>query len=453
MDGCILLFCIIVGVIGFIVTLFVEWFNELIMFNPSVAWFIIISTIALAGGICVYYRRKANRIIEENEKINIAFTNRRAKLQELEKEIASQILIVKRIKQLSDMIKYENFLSAFAEFKRDAYFPNIDFNSSNSELYKNKLQDIREEQKSIPDELIVVSISTSIQRPKDIMVLAKFVIRSFNIEANLIIENVKYDNLENCSYKISSIFCKYCSLLLKTGLTISEDYLKLKLRELQIVYQYKLKLHQEREEQREERQRQREEERAEKEIKAQLLEAEREEKRLQILERKYNLQLKYAEGAKVEELNNQIIELTERLAKVRENKERALSMAQQTKRGYIYIISNIGSFGENVYKIGMTRRLDPNERIIELGGASVPFPFDTHAIICSDDAPALEAAIHRMLSQYRVNLINNRKEFFRCSLDEIRNVVESLGVTATFTTPANSTDFYLSTNTQTNIFN
>ena len=94
------------------------------------------------------------------------------------------------------------------------------------------------------------------------------------------------------------------------------------------------------------------------------------------------------------------------------------------KAGYVYIISNIGSFGEGIYKIGMTRRLDPQDRVDELGDASVPFKFDVHAMIFSDDAPALEAALHRAFDSRKVNMVNNRKEFFRVTLDEIEDVVK-----------------------------
>ena len=110
--------------------------------------------------------------------------------------------------------------------------------------------------------------------------------------------------------------------------------------------------------------------------------------------------------------------------------EVALSLQQidyrhaNQKAGYVYIISNIGSFGENVYKIGMTRRLDPTERVDELGDASVPFKFDIHAMIFSEDAPALEAALHNAFADRRINLVNRRREFFRVTLDEIKAEVE-----------------------------
>jgi hypothetical protein len=106
-----------------------------------------------------------------------------------------------------------------------------------------------------------------------------------------------------------------------------------------------------------------------------------------------------------------------------ESKQRALSMAQQTRAGNVYVISNIGSFGENVFKIGMTRRLEPMDRIRELGDASVPFPFDVHMVISCDDAPALENSIHRTLHKSRINRVNPRKEYFRTDLQTIVGVI------------------------------
>lgn len=132
--------------------------------------------------------------------------------------------------------------------------------------------------------------------------------------------------------------------------------------------------------------------------------------------------------AQIEKLNNQIAELETALKRAIERKERAISMAQQTRCGYVYIISNIGSFGEGIYKIGMTRRLDPMDRVRELGDASVPFPFDVHAMIYTEDAPGLETHLHKAFENKKVNTVNWRKEYFRVSLDEIRGEVEAFGI-------------------------
>lgn len=116
--------------------------------------------------------------------------------------------------------------------------------------------------------------------------------------------------------------------------------------------------------------------------------------------------------------------LQEKLAEAEAKSQRALSMAQQTRAGNVYVISNVGSFGEEVFKIGMTRRLDPLDRISELGDASVPFPFDIHMMIACTDAPTLENAIHQRFHKFRINKTNPRKEFFKVSLDEIVMVVK-----------------------------
>jgi hypothetical protein len=118
------------------------------------------------------------------------------------------------------------------------------------------------------------------------------------------------------------------------------------------------------------------------------------------------------------------------LAAAHDLKERAIAQAQLTKVGHIYIISNIGAFGEGVLKIGLTRRLDPEERVKELGDASVPFPFDIHALIYSENAPALETRLHNHFWDKRLNWANDRKEFFRANLGEVNTALRELGLEA-----------------------
>ncbi len=121
------------------------------------------------------------------------------------------------------------------------------------------------------------------------------------------------------------------------------------------------------------------------------------------------------------------------LDEARRKKERAIARAQLTKSGFVYVISNIGSFGETVYKIGMTRRLEPMDRIYELSGAAVPFPYDLHAMLYSDDAPALEYAMHQLFRDRRLNMVNARREFFRdVELREIEEFVKVRGLSAQF---------------------
>lgn len=167
------------------------------------------------------------------------------------------------------------------------------------------------------------------------------------------------------------------------------------------------------------------------EIKAKIREEQREAKMIeqeirriareqQIIEKALSTALKKAgdtHSAEVDALKAKLEDAMERAG-------RAKSMAQQTRAGYVYVISNTGSFGKDVYKVGMTRRLEPMDRIKELGDASVPFSFDVHMMISCNDAPTLEKNMHKDLSQYRVNKVNNRKEFFKVSIDKIAKFVE-----------------------------
>ncbi len=160
----------------------------------------------------------------------------------------------------------------------------------------------------------------------------------------------------------------------------------------------------------------REEQKLEREIERELQQVERERAAIQAALDKAREEARDEHAEEVERLK-------ERLAEAEARAERAKSRAQMTKSGHVYVISNIGSFGETVYKIGMTRRLEPNDRVKELGDASVPFPFDVHMMISSDDAPKLEHALHRAFHRHRVNRVNMRKEFFRVPLTDILGVV------------------------------
>lgn len=161
----------------------------------------------------------------------------------------------------------------------------------------------------------------------------------------------------------------------------------------------------------------RDEERVRRERELELEEAEAREKEIKARLERVLLEERGAHNARVEDLERQLEE-------AKAASQRAKSMAELTKVGHVYILSNIGSFGENVYKVGMTRRLDPTERVLELGDASVPFPFDVHAMIYCENAPKLENALHQALSRHRVNRVNLRKEFFQVDLKRIIAVVE-----------------------------
>jgi Meiotically up-regulated gene 113 len=199
---------------------------------------------------------------------------------------------------------------------------------------------------------------------------------------------------------------------------VDPAYEKELLDKLKAEYESVLRAEHAREEQARIKARIREEQKAEKEL-------EREMHRIEAEKAAIEKALQTALREAQDEHSAEIEALRDKLREAEEKAQRAMSMAQQTKAGHVYVISNIGSFGEEVFKIGMTRRLEPMDRVKELGDASVPFPFDVHMMISCDDAPSLENALHKTFHYKRLNKVNLRREFFRVSLDEIRQVVEN----------------------------
>jgi hypothetical protein len=203
--------------------------------------------------------------------------------------------------------------------------------------------------------------------------------------------------------------------------------------ELHLTHEYQDKRYQEKEEQRRIREQIREEERAQKEIEKAKEDAESEEANYQKALAKAREEAAKATGAQLQKLTEQVSAFEAKLDEARRKKERAIARAQLTKSGFVYVISNIGAFGDNVVKIGMTRRMEPMERIDELGGASVPFPFDLHVMLYSDNAPELETALHQVFADRRLNLVNPRKEFYQeVRLEEIEAFVKRRGLSAQF---------------------
>lgn len=262
----------------------------------------------------------------------------------------------------------------------------------------------------------------------------RFVADAFNGRVESILGEAKHDNFGTLAQELSDAF----NLVNLNGeafrnARITPSFLEARLSELKwtvIVRELKMK---EMEEQRRIREQMREEERARKEYDKAMRDAQREE---DIIRAAFEKARREAEAASAEQralLELQMAELSERLIAAEAKNQRALSMAQQTRKGNVYIISNIGSFGEGMLKIGMTRRLDPMDRVYELSDASVPFDFDVHAIIPSDDAPALENALHVAFSDFRINQVNLRKEFFRVPLNDIRGFITERNIEAAFT--------------------
>ncbi|MGL6225686.1 MAG: DUF4041 domain-containing protein [Thermoguttaceae bacterium] len=280
----------------------------------------------------------------------------------------------------------------------------------------------------------------------------KLMLRAFNGECDSIIEKVTWNNVNKMEVRIKKAFDDINAMgqskvtfknhcLLNDNYLINNNYLRLKLEELYLTYEYANKQQEEKEEQARIRELIREEERVQRECEKAQKDAENEEKRYQKALEKVRLEMENATGEEINKYKNQLEILEQQLKEAQERKERAISQAQLTKAGHIYVISNIGSFGEDVYKIGMTRRLEPMDRVIELGGASVPFRFDVHALIYSDNAPELEHKLHQFFDNKRVNLVNNRREFFNVSLEEIQKVVTENHGDFEFTKVAEAREF------------
>lgn len=303
------------------------------------------------------------------------------------------------------------------------------FEFASSEMYKTRLETIFIRQKEMvkndkaatfPDNFTLNGSAS--QGKKMVKDNVKQIIRSFNNECDVLIDKVKFNNIDAYRKRIIKSYEQLNKLNEKMDVAITPEYLETKLDELTLSYEYAVKKQEEKERAKEERERLREEAKLQKEIEAQRKALEKEQQQYQRALNAIEIQLKA--NPEDPDLLAKKAELEANLDEVHKGIEDVDYREANKRAGYVYIISNIGSFGENVYKIGMTRRLEPMDRVNELGDASVPFNFDVHAMIFSDDAPALENALHHAFEDKRVNMINNRREFFRVSLDEIEKVVK-----------------------------
>ena len=270
----------------------------------------------------------------------------------------------------------------------------------------------------------------------------RFVIDAFNGRVDAILSTVRHNNYGTLEQQIRDAF----ALVNLNGQAfrnarILPAYLDSRLRELKwavLTQEMKLK---EREEQREIQERIREEEKARRDYERAMQEAAQEEATIKRAMEKARAEAQHATAQERSKLEAQLVELSQRLAEAEAKNQRALSMAQQTRSGHVYIISNVGSFGDEVFKIGMTRRLEPLDRVRELGDASVPFAFDVHAMIHSEDAPTLERILQNKFRDMQINKMNNRKEFFRLPLERIRAFAAEKGLDVTFTMAAEAREY------------
>ena len=320
---------------------------------------------------------------------------------------------------------------AFAEM--GLYAPHFDFDDSDT--YKANIDTIRSAQKQM---LTLKTAATSKTQwhvdgsaAKGTVMMERSVrltLRAFNGECDAAIANVRWNNASAMEKRVVNARDQIDKLNASNTVTISDMYLGLKLRELRLTHEYREKLKQEREERAETARAQREEQKLQRDLDA----AQDEEERYAKLLSKAQLEAATASGARLNAFAEQIKLLERDLAEAHAKTERAQALAERTRSGHVYVISNVGSFGPDIVKIGLTRRLDPTDRIRELGDASVPFFFDTHALIYSDNAPALEHSLHQEFESRRVNTSNFRKEFFRVSIAEVHEALKRLAPEASF---------------------
>ena len=270
----------------------------------------------------------------------------------------------------------------------------------------------------------------------------KFVLDAFNGKVDSTLSKIKHNNYGKLSQEIKDAFelVNFNGSAFRSA-KITDIYLQARLNELKWGVAVNEIMLEEKEEQRRIKEQLREEEKARREYEKAIKEAEKEEKSIQQAIDKATKELMLAGEEQRIALEQKLAELQIKYEEAEAKNQRAISMAQQTRSGHVYVISNIGSFGENVYKIGMTRRLEPLDRVRELGDASVPFSFDVHAMIYSDDAPSLENHLHKVFNDKQVNKVNSRKEFFNVGIKDIKSTIKEMSIDAHWTMFAEAKEY------------
>lgn len=361
------------------------------------------------------------KALQETQAAQAEFTKRWQSFDQQLKELLKEIDL--RKKEII-VLDEEILLESFALYKPK-------FNFLTSEEYKIRLDDCREKQKQLIKSGRAVNINenwtvnqSKSEGRKMVNDMRKLMLRSFNNECDYCVDNVRFNNMQVNEKRIEKTFQELNKLGRIMSANITYDYRNLKYEELYLAFEYQQKKQEEKEAQKRAREELREQQKLEQEIR---LARERIAK-----EKKHYIRAINELASKLKETtsDSERVLVLEKLEEVQaqynelEKEEKVIDYREQNaKAGYVYIISNIGAFGENVYKIGMTRRLEPLDRIDELGDASVPFVFDVHALIFSENAPALEAKLHEHFYKGRINKLNNRKEFYRADILEIEKVL------------------------------
>ena len=354
--------------------------------------------------------------------------NKKILKSELQKEKMDKALLettyeLNKRKAMLEAVNDELNMESFALYK-----PKYDF--ANSSQYKFKLEEIRKKQKEMVKSKKAVHYSkdwtingSASEGRKMTNNNIKMILRSFNSDCEAAINKIKFSNLERIESRIYKSFEQLNKLNEINQVSITQEFLNLKFDELHLGYEYEQKKELEKELLREEREKEKENRKVLQEIERKKRSISKEilhyENALDELENKILI----ASDSEKLELKNKLSEIKEIIGKYNDEKEELDYRLENIGAGYVYIISNIGAFGENIFKIGVTRRLEPLDRIRELSSASVPFKFDVHALIFSYQAYNLEKELHNLFDNKRVNLVNNRKEFFNISIEEVETAL------------------------------
>ncbi len=352
--------------------------------------------------------------------------------------------------KLQELMSRIDLYSRLDDFVSHGHFEEPEYLYETSARFSEEIKRVREKQKIFLKERTAVtypsSISLSPDKKTDKKILdgqVTLMLTSFNIDCDYLIGKVKPSTFTRTLEQIEKLATKLEKSAASLHCGFNTEYVKLKYEECKFQYQYTLKREEEKEEQRLIKEQMREEIKAQKEFERAIAAAEKEESMYRKMLERAKKSLEEASEDERIITQQRIEDLEQQLAEAVAKEERAKSLAEQTRRGHVYVISNVGSFGEGICKIGLTRRLDPLVRVNELGDASVPFKFDVHAIIHAEDAPALEASLHREFKHRRVNAVNFRKEFFTVDLPEVKKAVDNIiGDDVDFRMTALAEEFY-----------
>lgn len=388
---------------------------------------------------------------EKETELRASVSKSESSLNKLESKRAETTIEVKKTESLlHELMGDLDLYSRIDDYTSVGLFETPNYLYETSARFAEEIKDVRQQQKDMIKNKIAITFPKFITISNDnafnkrvLEGQSKLMLSAFNIECDYLIGKVNPSSFARTLERIEKLANAIEKSVASLECGFNIDYIDLKFEECKLQYQYSLKKQQEIAEQQLIKEQIREEQRAIREYEKAIQDAKKEEDTYRKLLDKAKEELYLADETDKQAMELRIAELELRLQEAENKEARAKSMAEQTKKGHVYIISNIGSFGENVYKIGLTRRLEPMDRVKELGDASVPFPFDVHAMIYVDDAPALEAALHREFNSYRVNAVNYRKEFFCVDLDSIKDAVETIaGVDAEFKMTALAEDYY-----------